>query len=84
METDLVSNLLNFSREERIKMELRKTSDSEFWLESPDGFMAVRFFVDEGAHEILYDVFSPKYDVHLKEEMHACGAYGRLTHDYTT
>ena len=68
METDLVSNLLNFLREERIKMELRKTSDSEFWLESPDGFMTVRFFVDEGAHEIVYDVFSPKYDVYLKEE----------------
>ncbi len=68
METGLVSNLVNFLKEEKIKMKLQKTSDSEFWLESPDGFMTVKFVTDESAHEILYDVFSPKYDVHLKEE----------------
>ncbi len=68
METGLVSNLLKFLKEEKIKMKLQKTSDSEFWLESPDGFMTVKFIVDESAHEILYDVFSPKYDIHLKEE----------------
>lgn len=49
-------------------MKLQKTSDSDFWLESPDGFMAIKFVVDEGDYEILYDIFSPKYDVHLKEE----------------
>jgi hypothetical protein len=68
MKTDLISNLLAFLREERIKMELRKTSNSDFWLESPDGFMTVKFVMDEDKHEILYDVFSPKYDVHLREE----------------
>ncbi len=68
METGLVSNLVNFLKEEKIKMKLQKTSDSEFWLESPDGFMTVKFVTDESAHEILYDIFSPKYDVHLKEE----------------
>jgi hypothetical protein len=68
METGLVSNLLNFLKEEKIKMKLQKTSDSEFWLESPDGFMTVKFVTDENAHEILYDVFSPKYDIHLREE----------------
>jgi len=68
METDLVSNLLNFLRDERIKMELRKTSDSDFWLESHDGFMTIKFVMDESKHEILYDIFSPKYDVHLREE----------------
>jgi len=49
-------------------MKLRKTSDSDFWLESQDGFMTIKFVMDEGKHEILYDVFSPKYDVHLREE----------------
>jgi hypothetical protein len=68
MEAGLVSSLVNFLKEEKIMMELQKASDSEFWVESPEGFMTVRFFVDEGAHEILYDVFSPKYDVHLREE----------------
>ncbi len=68
MESGLVSNMLNFLKEEKVKMKLQKTSDLEFWLESPDGFVTVRFVVDEGAHEILYDVFSPKYDVHLKVE----------------
>ncbi len=68
METGLVSNLLIFLKEEKIKMKLQETSDSEFWLESPDGFMTVKFVMDESAREILYDVFSPKYDVHLKEE----------------
>lgn len=68
METNLVSNLLNFLREEKVEMELKKASDSEFWLESPDGFITIKFLIDEGTNEILYDIFSPKYDVHLKEE----------------
>lgn len=68
MGNSLVSDLLDFLKEEKIKMKLRKTSDSEFWLESPEDFMAVKFVTDENAHEILYDVFSPKYSVHLREE----------------
>jgi hypothetical protein len=68
MEIGLASNLLNFLEKEKIEMKLQKTSDSEFWLESPDGFMTVKFVTDENSHEILYDVFSPKYDIHLKEE----------------
>ena len=68
MEESLVSNLINFLEKEKIKMRFQKTSDSEFWLESQDGFMVIKFVVDREASEILYDVFSPKYDVHLKEE----------------
>jgi hypothetical protein len=68
METDLVSNLLVFLKEEKIKMELRKTSDSEFWLESPDGSLTAKFVMDNKAHKILYDVYSTEYYVHLKEE----------------
>ncbi len=69
MVTDLVSNVVKFIREERIKMKLRRTSDSEFWLEGPYGFLTAKFHVDEGNHQVLYDLFSPKYDVHLKEEI---------------
>ncbi len=66
--TDLVTNVLNFLREEKIKMKLEAISDSEFWLEGPYGFLTAKFRVDEVNHQVLYDVFSPKYDVHLKEE----------------
>jgi hypothetical protein len=55
-------------RNEKTKMKLREISDSEFWLEGPYDFLTARFFVDIVSHEILYDVFSPKYDLHLKEE----------------
>ncbi|MGB8779180.1 MAG: hypothetical protein WCD81_00840 [Candidatus Bathyarchaeia archaeon] len=68
MATDLVSNILKFLRKERIKMKLRMISDSEFWLEGPYGFLTAKFRVDKGNHQVLYDLFSPKYDVHLKEE----------------
>ncbi len=68
MEDNLASTLEDFLEKERITMKLQKTSDTEFWLESQDGFMVVKFVVNQDAREILYDVFSPKYDVHLKEE----------------
>jgi hypothetical protein len=68
MEANLTSKLLDFLREEKIKMKLRMISNSEFWLEGPYGFLTVKFRVDKGNHQVLYDLFSPKYDVHLKEE----------------
>jgi len=68
METGLMSDLLSFTKKEKIKIKLQKKSDSEFWLESPDRSMTAKFVIDDNAHEILYDVFSPEYDMHLKEE----------------
>lgn len=67
MTTDLVSKLKDFIRQEKIDMKLRTVSNSEFWLEGPLGFLTTRFHVDEANHEILYNLFSLKYDVHLKE-----------------
>jgi hypothetical protein len=55
-------------RDEKINMKLCEISGSEFWLEGPSGFLTARFFVDVATREISYDVFSPKYDLHLKEE----------------
>lgn len=68
METGLMSNLLSFTKEEKIKMRFQKKSDSEFWLESPDRSVTAKFVIDDNAREILYDIFSPAYDIHLKEE----------------
>jgi len=64
----LVKKLLNFMKDEKINMKLREISDFEFWLDEPYGFLSARFFIDVVAREISYDVFSPKYDLHLKEE----------------
>lgn len=68
MGTDLVPNLLNFLKKEKIKINLREVSNSEFWLEAPDGSVTAKFIIDENAHKILYDIFSTEYDTHLKEE----------------
>ncbi len=68
MKNNLISRLSDFLREEKIKMKLRVISDSEFWLEGMYGFLTAKFRLEEGSHQVLYDLFSPKYDVHLKEE----------------
>jgi hypothetical protein len=68
LKTDIISNIRSFLEREKIKIKLRTISDSEFWLEGPRNFLTAKFRVDESNHQVLYDVFSPKYDVHLKEE----------------
>jgi hypothetical protein len=68
MGTDLVPKLLEFMKKEKINIVLREVSESEFWLESSDGFLTARFVVNQDDHLILFDLFSPKYDVHFKEE----------------
>lgn len=45
-----------------------KIDDSQLWLETFDRFISVRLMVRYRTWEMLYDVFSPKYDVHLNEE----------------
>ena len=61
MEMTLVKNLMDLMKDEKIDMKLREISDFEFWIEEPYGFLSARFFMDVGAREISYDVFSPKY-----------------------
>jgi hypothetical protein len=51
-----------------LNMRVYRSSDSELWLEALDGFISVKIFVDYSNREILYDVFSPRYDVYLREE----------------
>jgi len=68
VEINLVSDLLDFIKREKIKIELSKDSDTEFWLDSPDKSITVRFIIDVKARQIFYDVYSTEYEVHLKEE----------------
>jgi len=68
MNESLVSTVSNFLENEKIKMRLKKTSDLEFWLESQEGFLVAKLIANHENSEILYDVFSPMYDIHLKEE----------------
>jgi hypothetical protein len=64
----LVDSLTVFLRDEKTKMKILKISDSEFWLEGPYRFLTARFFMDKVVREINYDIFSPKYHLHLEEE----------------
>jgi hypothetical protein len=66
--TDLASSVLDFLEEEGINMKLKIVTDSEFWLEGPYGFLTAKFMVSRDAHQVSYDLFSPKYDVHLEEK----------------
>ncbi|MFX0195326.1 MAG: hypothetical protein ACFFCW_04310 [Candidatus Hodarchaeota archaeon] len=68
MKNDLVSVLLDFFRKEKINIKLENISDSEFWLENSKASVVAKFLVDDKAHEILYDIFSLEFDVHLKEK----------------
>ncbi len=67
MKAGITSKLSDFFREEKINLELRTISDSEFWIEGPYGFLTAKFNLNQSNNEITYDIFSPKYDVHLKE-----------------
>lgn len=51
-----------------LNVRVYKSSDSELWLEALGGFISVKILVDYPNHLILYDIFSPKYDVHLREK----------------
>ncbi len=68
METGIIPVLVDFIRAEKIKLRLRRISASEFWLDDLDESLSAKFVIDDGAHEILFDVFLPKYDVHLNLE----------------
>jgi hypothetical protein len=68
MEDDLISVLNKFMQKEKIDLTISKDNLSEFWLDDILGSITVKFKVDIPSHEIFYDVYSPEYSVHLKEE----------------
>lgn len=62
------SSILSFLKEKGMRMKDKKINDTQFWLDTADGFITFKVIVDEVANEILYDVFSSQYDKHLKVE----------------
>ena len=68
MENNLIPTVIDFIRKEKIDMSLSEDNSSEFWLDNISGSITVRFKIDAPKHKILYDVYSPKYSIHLKEE----------------
>jgi len=68
VEKNLISDLLDFIKKEKIKIKLSKVSDTEFWLDSPDKTITVKFLIDRNSQEILYDVYSVEHEIHLKED----------------
>jgi len=65
--TNSMSTFLEKHVPQGSNLRVSKIDDSQFWLETSDGFISVKLIVRYDTREILYDVFSPKYDVHLKE-----------------
>jgi hypothetical protein len=66
-----LSAFLTFLEENALmgsRVKAYKIGHSEFWLETSDGFISARLVMNADMREILYDVFSPMYDTHLKEE----------------
>jgi CBS domain-containing protein len=64
----IVSDLLEFIKKEKINIELSKDSNTNFWLDTPDKSITVRFIIDIKSKEIYYDVYSTEYEKHLKEK----------------
>jgi len=68
MRNNLISVINDFIKQEKIKLFISEDNPSNFWLDDKTGSITVRFKIDVPSHEILYDVYSPEYSSHLKEE----------------
>ena len=68
MENNLISILKEFIKKEKIDFSISEDDSSDFWLDDLKSSMTVRFKIDSPKHQILYDVYSQEYSVHLKEE----------------
>lgn len=64
-------SLLAFPKENMLKgsnLRVTRVDDSQLWLETPDEFVSLRLIICWETQQILYDIFSPKCSLHLKEE----------------
>ena len=68
MENNLILLIKDFMKKEKIDFSLSADNSSEFWLDDLNSSITVRFKLNIPNHEIFYDVYSPEYSVHLKEE----------------
>ncbi len=60
-------SLKNFLIEEKISVQILEKSESELWLEFPNESIILMIILNEQTHEIYYDIFLPKRDLHLHE-----------------
>ena len=68
MKNNLIPIIKDFIKKEKIDFLISEYNSSEFWLDDLKSSITVRFKVDIPEHKILYDVYSPEFSVHLKEE----------------
>ena len=68
MESNLIPIITDFMLKEKIDLSISEDNPSEFWLDNTAGSITVRFKINDLKHKILYDVYSPEFSVHLKEE----------------
>jgi len=68
MELNLIPIIKDFIKREKIDFSISEDNASEFWLNDLKSSLTVKFKVNPSEHQILYDVYSPDYSVHLKEE----------------
>ena len=68
MNTTLLPMIVKFIKKEHIDLLISKDNSNEFWLDNKFGSITVKFKINNPKHEILFDVYSPEYFVHLKEE----------------
>ena len=68
VENNLIGLIKDFMKKEKINFSVSEDNPSEFWLDDSNGSITIRFKLNAPKHEILYDVYSPEFSVHLKEE----------------
>ena len=68
VENNLIGLIKDFMKKEKINFSVSEDNSSEFWIDDSKGSITIRFKLDVPKHEILYDVYSPEFSVHLKEE----------------
>ena len=68
MQNKLIPLIEDFLKQEKINFSISEDNSTDFWLDNLNSTIAVKFKINAPKHEILYDVYSPEYSVHLKEE----------------
>jgi len=68
MEKKLIPTLTDFIKKEKIDLSISEDNPYEFWLDDKSGAITVRFEINNLQNEIFYDVYSPEFSIHLKEE----------------
>ncbi len=68
MKNNLIKIIKDFIKKEKINFSVSEYNSSEFWLDDINNTITIKFKLNAPKHELIYDVYSPEYSVHLKEE----------------